>query len=452
MWWMWMGGAAAQVVENPSLEPLGVVAEVPNPVELEVPGWTLGGTGGAGVQAQVAAVGVEVYCDDVIVHDSSINVASGYLDRHFVYAEAVNQLPISESNEWVSTTVTGLTAGEAYLVRFEASCLRHVGQSPGYWQVTFDGSTQDSDILALPKTTPAQLVWVDRAVGPFVASGPSAQLTFEATSTGQDTGFLPVNACGVGSGAGVAQLLLDGVQVVGDQDGDGVFDDEDPCPALAGPASDQDDDGLSDAIEGAYGTDPCNPDSDGDSWSDGDEVSMALDNEHGLACPDPTNEDSDGDGVLDADEAVAYLVEVIPCDLGTTEVSNQPTDTSSDPCHADTDGDGWNDATERAAGTHWALADTDGDLIDDDRDPEPTDCTVHCTDDAPWLDDATQFELERCCDEGWSTSCEESEIRKFTSGQLIGGRCGCATPSGAPWWWALAPGLLWIRRRSPPAT
>ena len=74
----------------------------------------------------------------------------------------------------------------------------------------------------------------------------------------------------------------------------------------ASPSSDEDGDGLLDIVEtdtGVYvsptdtGTDPFDPDSDGDGLSDGDEVNL-----HGS---DPLDADTDDDGFSDGDEVLA---------------------------------------------------------------------------------------------------------------------------------------------------
>jgi hypothetical protein len=84
--------------------------------------------------------------------------------------------------------------------------------------------------------------------------------------------------------------------------------------------TDSDSDGLSDVNEATYGTNPNNPDTDGDGLLDGTEVDMAQ----GSGCPNPLDPDSDNDGLVDGTEV----------GLGTSA------------CNADTDGDGLGDAQD----------------------------------------------------------------------------------------------------------
>ncbi|MDF3042625.1 MAG: outer membrane protein OmpA, partial [Thermomicrobiales bacterium] len=111
-----------------------------------------------------------------------------------------------------------------------------------------------------------------------------------------------------------------------------------PAPTVASSASgDIDGDGLSDADEAAYGSDPLNRDYDADGLIDGEEVYA-----HGT---DPLNNDSDGDGLLDGEEVYQY---------GTS------------PLAPDTDGDGMGDSDEIFVyGTSPGAYDTDGDGIGD---------------------------------------------------------------------------------------
>jgi len=127
---------------------------------------------------------------------------------------------------------------------------------------------------------------------------------------------------------------------------------------------DSDGDGLSDDREAALGTDPLDPDSDGDGWSDGAEVRLGT---------DPTDPggfpvDSDGDGLADAWErkhfdGLSGGPGDDPDDDGLTNLQEQQHGT--DPTDADTDNDGTDDGAEVAQGRDPLRA------ANDDR-PEPS--------------------------------------------------------------------------------
>jgi hypothetical protein len=68
-----------------------------------------------------------------------------------------------------------------------------------------------------------------------------------------------------------------------------------PTPDLTSPDADPDHDGLTNAQEAQYGTDPQKADTDGDGMQDGREVTLGT---------DPKNPDTDGDGASDGDEAL----------------------------------------------------------------------------------------------------------------------------------------------------
>jgi hypothetical protein len=107
---------------------------------------------------------------------------------------------------------------------------------------------------------------------------------------------------------------------------------------------DRDEDGLGDAEEEELGTDPDNPDSEGDHVDDGDEV-----HEWGT---DPLDNDTDGDFLTDGDEV--NITSTDPTDPDTDDDglgdSNEiPND--ADPNEPDTDGDGFLDGDEVGAGS-----------------------------------------------------------------------------------------------------
>ena len=102
-------------------------------------------------------------------------------------------------------------------------------------------------------------------------------------------------------------------------------------------SADDDKDGLGICEEEKLGTDPNNPDTDGDGLTDGDEVLKYKTN--------PLKADTDGDGLNDGDEVMKY---------------------KTDPNKADSDGDGLNDGDEvMKYKTDPLKVDTDGDGLGD---------------------------------------------------------------------------------------
>jgi hypothetical protein len=148
-----------------------------------------------------------------------------------------------------------------------------------------------------------------------------------------------------------------------DTDGDGINDADDlfPLDPTAGgpePELDSDGDGILDADEAALGTDPNNPDTDGDGLSDGEEF-----NTHGT---DPTDEDSDDDGLSDGEEIYVTGTDPLVADTDGDGVSDgDELPNGTDPLDPDSDDDGLNDGEEAAAGTDPNDADSDGDGISD---------------------------------------------------------------------------------------
>jgi hypothetical protein len=113
--------------------------------------------------------------------------------------------------------------------------------------------------------------------------------------------------------------------------------------------SDRDGDGLADATEDKIGSDPDNPDSDGDLLMDGVEY-------HIFAC-DPQSPDSDGDGVSDSVEVGLGTDPLIPnVFAGDRDRDAIPDDyearIGTNPDKADSDGDGWHDGFELGVGSN----------------------------------------------------------------------------------------------------
>jgi len=180
-----------------------------------------------------------------------------------------------------------------------------------------------------------------------------------------------------------------------DTDGDGINDGDevnggsnpvescDPNPSAASDTADCDVDGLTNGEETALGTDPNNPDTDGDTINDGDEINNGSDplnacdpnntglgtddcdadgltnDEEALAGTDPNNPDSDGDGDTDGEEVNNGTSPVDPCDPNINALGT-----------ADCDGDGLDNDGEILAGTDNTNPDTDEDGFTDGEEVE----------------------------------------------------------------------------------
>ncbi|MCX7832979.1 MAG: OmpA family protein [Ignavibacteria bacterium] len=127
--------------------------------------------------------------------------------------------------------------------------------------------------------------------------------------------------------------------------------------------ADDDKDGLLTSFEEEIGTDPFNPDTDGDGLKDGQEVNTYKTNpllpdtdDDGLNDylevmkhkTNPTNPDTDGDGLKDGEEVNKYYTDPLMKDTdndGLTDFEEVKT-TKTDPIRPDTDGDGLYDGEE----------------------------------------------------------------------------------------------------------
>jgi outer membrane protein OmpA-like peptidoglycan-associated protein len=125
-------------------------------------------------------------------------------------------------------------------------------------------------------------------------------------------------------------------------------------------SSDKDDDGLGKCLEKEIGTDPNNPDTDGDGLTDGEEYLTYKTN--------PLKVDTDGDGLNDYDEVKVYKTNPLIADTdgdGLTD-GDEVMKYKTDPLKADTDGDGLTDGDEvMKYKTDPLKADTDGDGLKD---------------------------------------------------------------------------------------
>jgi M6 family metalloprotease-like protein len=126
----------------------------------------------------------------------------------------------------------------------------------------------------------------------------------------------------------------------------------DPAPGggdLDAVSSDTDSDGLDDAWELGNGTDPIDADSDGDGLTDGDEVNLYL--------TDPKRSDTDNDGLGDYDELLVHGTNPLSyADADNDGMSDdwelvRGTDGASNDARVDSDGDGADNAVEFLRGT-----------------------------------------------------------------------------------------------------
>ncbi len=177
---------------------------------------------------------------------------------------------------------------------------------------------------------------------------------------------------------------------VADLDGDGYADQYDPdnwwpcVPSLLADVCDQDGDGLTRAQELAYGTDPTNPDTDGDGEPDGAEAHLDTDGDGINDALESSIIDSDGDGIADEFDPATGTCET--CDVdGDGLTTAQEAAFGTDPNNPDTDGDGLLDGEEvwtddDGDGKNNAIesryADADGDDTPDQFDADDDDACI----------------------------------------------------------------------------
>lgn len=147
-----------------------------------------------------------------------------------------------------------------------------------------------------------------------------------------------------------------------DTDGDGLMDGEEVRVYKTNPLlADTDLDGLSDFDEvKKYKTDPLKVDTDGDGLNDGEEVLKYK--------TDPLNPDTDIDGLKDGEEVITYRTDPLKADTDGDGLkdSEEVHTYKTDPLNPDTDGDGLKDGEEvHTYKTDPLKADTDGGTIDD---------------------------------------------------------------------------------------
>ncbi|MFB6119066.1 hypothetical protein [Halosegnis sp.] len=157
-----------------------------------------------------------------------------------------------------------------------------------------------------------------------------------------------------------------------DSDGDGVSDAQEAAFGSDPLVADTDDDGLADGRELDLGTSPTAVDTDRDGLSDAEEVDGPT---------DPTVADTDEDGLDDRRETMGDTDPIVADTDDDGLADGREVNLGADPLTADTDGDGVSDGDEAGVGTDPTATDTDDDGLSDQRELElVTDPTVRDTD------------------------------------------------------------------------
>lgn len=158
-----------------------------------------------------------------------------------------------------------------------------------------------------------------------------------------------------------AGIIFTGENMDSDDDNDGLTKREELEIGTDPNNPDSDGDGLNDGAEfKKYNTDPLNADSDGDGLNDGDEVLKYKTN--------PNKPDTDNDGLSDYDEVMTHKTNPVVADTDNDGLNDgdEVNKYKTDPLKSDTDKDGLSDSDEvNKYKTNPLIADTDSDGLND---------------------------------------------------------------------------------------
>ncbi|RKI74055.1 cell envelope biogenesis protein OmpA, partial [Corallococcus sp. AB049A] len=228
-------------------------------------------------------------------------------------------IPVDASGNW-SQALPGPLANGTYTVT--AVAVDAAGNTSTTATSTFTVNTAAPTVAITVPANGSTVIVPNVTVSGTSANATSVTVTFQGTNYGP----IPVDASGNWSQA-LPGPLADGTYTVTAVSTNGTTNSTTATSTFIinlGNPVDTDKDGLTDDEELALGTDPNNPDTDGDGIPDGIEVKVGG--------TDPLDDDSDDDGILDGNEDKDHD--------GMVDADE------TDPNNADTDGDGLTDGVE----------------------------------------------------------------------------------------------------------